>query len=201
MSSHRAACSITVEHYYEHVYENILNGQLGFNNIVTVSFNFNKLLIHDCNEIDRQPISLRYIFLSLWRTNNFPANFIIPIWHQFVIIESHFEHSPENSRKMFQERNLLHESSWHLLNGKKQPHLAKLIRASLELKSRIIIRGKIGRCLQEATRLVSCWGLQSSYNISNVVTRELYSPKCLVQCTWKEFIRIIDQNMWYPLHC
>ena len=54
MSNHGAACRITVEYYSEHVYGNILNGQLGFNNIITVSFNFNKLLIHDCNEIDSQ---------------------------------------------------------------------------------------------------------------------------------------------------
>jgi len=45
--------------------------------------------------------------------------------NSFLFMRACFEYSPENSRKMLQERNLLHENPWSLLNGKKQLHSTK----------------------------------------------------------------------------
>lgn len=58
-------------------------------NIITVSSNFNKLLIHDSNEIDSQYLSDTFLrTCGAQATFQRPLQFIIPIWYQFVIIET-----------------------------------------------------------------------------------------------------------------
>ena len=86
-----------------------------------------KLLIHDSNEIDNQyqvrfcgaRATLQRILLLHIRWHQF-ANITELKRDGLIFLRVFFEKSPERSGKMFQERSLLHESPWNLLNGKKQ---------------------------------------------------------------------------------